>query len=421
MLAGLALAAAGLGVALLISDPAPTHIGDASPRPETGGLLFPDVPGKPPPGEAYEGPLSEDWNPLRVALLGAGLLLAGIAVQQRFKSCRWDLESRLETAALLTFAGVAGLLAYLGMARAWDSGHLFLITLIGVCLAAALLVMLPSAPRKILLSLWIVYHFGGIFVATTNQDPTGSQAPWMANKLWEYVYRPYLGFLWMNNAYHFYSPNPGPPELMWFRIEYSDEQVRWVNLPERDKSPVPLHYTRMIAMATSTSNPPMPLNLVPDLAVKQMRRNAAGRIKGIPELKPTDLLPFQYQEPNFLGKVYASSYIRHIAHAYPHPDGKPEATVKAVKLYRVVHDMLSPQQLADGESPLDLRLYRPYFLGEFKPDGSFTEDGAHDPFLYWLLPMDYDPSRPPGQELINSLDIHAGRKSPRFPVEALPK
>jgi hypothetical protein len=421
MIAGLVVLLAGLVLAKLTFDPAPTFGGDNTPVPIAGGIIFP--PTEPPPGYTdYPGVLGVQWNPLRVILLGVGLLVCGVAVYRRLRTCTWQLEARVETAALLAVAGVGGLIAYQALSRSWDSGYLFLTAVVAVSLAAAFLVLLPTPARKAVLSVWVVYHFLGILVATTNQDPSNTRAPYVSNKLWEFAYRPYLGFLYMNNAYHFYSPDPGPPDLLWFRVQYADGKIRWVNMPERDKSPVPLHYTRLIAMGNSISAA-VPINMKDNKEMENRKRDRVrgGMIKGIAPLPEVAPLQLHYQEPNFLGKLYIASYARHIMYAYPHPDGEPAVGVESVKVYHVVHDMLTPAQFVKGESPLNLTLYRPYFFGEFKPDGSFTEDGARDPFLYWLLPIIYEPSPDgSGQRLINSLDIHAGSKNPRMGGEMTP-
>src|SRR5207244_2073818 len=101
----------------------------------------------------------------------------------------------------------------------WDSAALLF--RVGTVLAAvgALVVLLPPFGRKIIASLFILFHFGGILTAVTSVSP----APWLSTQIWTTVYRPYLFFLWMNNAYHFYSPEPGPANLMWFCIEYESD------------------------------------------------------------------------------------------------------------------------------------------------------------------------------------------------------
>src|SRR5438045_224861 len=84
----------------------------------------------------------------------------------------------------------------------------------------AVLVLLPRPARRVVLSLLLLVHFAGILTAVTAVDPQGGSAPWVSRQLFARVYRPYLGFMYLSNAYHFYSPNPGPPTLLWFRIQY---------------------------------------------------------------------------------------------------------------------------------------------------------------------------------------------------------
>ena len=42
------------------------------------------------------------------------------------------------------------------------------------------------------------------------------------------VYRPYLNLLYMTNAYHFYSPDPGTSSVMWFAVYYDDGTFDWI-------------------------------------------------------------------------------------------------------------------------------------------------------------------------------------------------
>src|SRR5262249_41860545 len=133
---------------------------------------------------------------------------------------------------------------------------MFLGALVGVALAGSVLVLLPSLYRRVALSLWIVYHFGGMLTAVTSVDPAPNQAPWVSRQLSAWLYQPYLSFLYLGNAYHFYSPDPGPPTLLWFRIRYADGQCTEVKIPDREQSPVGLHYQRMLAL-TEHINIPM--------------------------------------------------------------------------------------------------------------------------------------------------------------------
>src|SRR5262249_17973947 len=87
-------------------------------------------------------------------------------------------------------------------------------------------------------------------------------------------YRPYLEFMYLNNAYHFYAPEPGPSRFLWFRVIYHDRddpdkeslQGAWLKVPNMDETNQPLHsaaleYQRYLAMtegiAFTESPPPM--------------------------------------------------------------------------------------------------------------------------------------------------------------------
>ncbi len=74
--------------------------------------------------------------------------------------------------------------------------------------------------------------------AVTAVEPPGADGSLAFRWLWGKVYRPYLQFFYLNNAYHFYSPEPGPPVLVWFRIDYTDNKSMWYRIPnDEDKVP----------------------------------------------------------------------------------------------------------------------------------------------------------------------------------------
>jgi hypothetical protein len=384
-----------------------------------------------------------EWTALRVLLIGAGVLTAGAAVARRLQSAGQELEERVESAALLALAAFVALLAYLGMDKDWDSGQMFLGALVAVALGGSALVVLPSLIRRAVLSLLLVVHFGGMLTAVTAVDPPRSQAPWVSMQLWARLYRPYLGFMYLANAYHFYSPDPGPPTLVWFHVRYADDSYRWVKIPTREESPVGMHYQRMLALTEST-NSPLPgaptqemLNMLRDQGQvierdsweEILHRRQLGATIPLFGPDPIQIVPdlpmdVQYREPQDLAKVLIASYARHVALTYPHPEGKPSVNVTSVKVYRVTHNIISPAELGKGLSPLELHRYWPYFQGEFDPSGKLLN--PRDPFLYWYLPIAYVPpnypapgtgiraSVPPprdwqqkGWRLLNCLEIHA--------------
>jgi hypothetical protein len=381
-------------------------------------------------------------------VLLAGVFLAGVAVHSRLKEASWDLDERVESAGVVAVAAFSALLAYFGVHPDWDSGHLFFGALFLVGLGGSVLIVLPSLARRIALSLIVVFHFGGMLTAVTSVDPPNGQGPWVAKQLWTRVYRPYLEFLYMTNAYHFYSPNPGPPSLLWFAVHYSDGTYQWVKFPDRANSPVGMHYQRMLAMPEHTFMPnPIPLPSNAQRAEYQMRtgkefkgrtqediyraREAASEhllFKEVPGFKGPGRIPKilsypavgqQYLEPAEASKKAIASMAKHILWDAPRKEG---AEPVSVKVYRITHNILGPDQFAQGVSPLEKYLYIPYFFGEYDRQGQLKD--AEDPFLWWYIPIipvprDFDAAKaatmgymapwppPPGAKVYDCLEMHA--------------
>jgi hypothetical protein len=227
-----------------------------------------------------------------------------------------------------------------------------------------------------------------------------------------------LQSLYLINAYHFYSPDPGPANLLWFCVRYEDDSLRWLKIPNRSESPVPMHYQRMLALTESTNyiNPRLPLTeeeikleinklrgtmpIPRSLQSIEFRRRDAGS-KFLPDPIPSLPLPMamQFREPQAYARTMLSSYARYVAHHFPH-ELDPSVPVKSLKIYRVMHAIVTPAELAEGRSPLDPRQYGAFFQGEFDPEGNMIS--PDDPFLYWMLPMIYvpkDPNVPLGTDL----------------------
>jgi len=294
----------------------------------------------------------------------------------------------------------------------WNSAALLFWIAAILAAVSAFIVLLPSIGRRILVSLIILFHFGGILTAVTSVTP----APWISTQLWTTVYRPYLYFMWLNNAYHFYSPQPGPANQLWFCIEYESDQdgtrnFRWVMIPDWDGEGRPVNpdrswvfsgteYTRRLSLAEYTASsrgPPWNLYQLLD------RRLRAGQMDLIPPFDPR-LLPYdqQYQQPNDVCKRWIHTYVRHVAATYKHQN-KPERAVLTVKFYRDLHQILEPRQVMEGVHPNDTSLHYPFYCGEFDKDGKFMErcvkiwidsegyfqSEIRDPYLYWVIPAKY--------------------------------
>jgi hypothetical protein len=337
--------------------------------------------------------------PIRALLLLAGLVMAGSAVVKAVRRRTEDLDNRLEVSSQIAIASLVPLGAFLGIDWEWDSARMVLIALIGVALFGALLVLLPSQARRFLISLLILYHFGGIFTAVLSVKPPNAPPMWLANQLWVHVYQPYVQFLYVNNAYHFYSPDPGPPTMLWAHLKYADGTTEWTKFPDRQNSPVPMHYQRMLAMTESTNN----VAVLPDVLfqLRQKHREDAMTAHKLQIPPHPFVLPnLQLQVPNEYSKVMVASYARHLARENPWKNSPGNKLVR-LRLYRVKHEIISPYDVATGHSPLEKKHYLAYYQGQFDSEGRMQFDDVvepktqqvvkfGDPFLYWLIPIMQD-------------------------------
>lgn len=353
-------------------------------------------------------------------LIFAGLLASGAAVAVRPRS-----------AVILALAAFSGFLACCGLAplsvlgqhllgrrmevQPWDSAQLLVSVLSAVAAFAAVVVLLPRMVQRSIVSLIIVLHFFGILTAVSSVPPT----PAIMNWAWTYFYRPYLQFMYLNNAYHFYSPEPGPGVMIWFYTRYQDGSGEWYIIPNRSQNPLAQEYQRRLSLAESTNQL---LSPAPVSAECLESRRLAGQLDGIP-LYPTMDLSMQHREPTPYSNEMVITYARFIAHLEARETGK---AVRSVKVYRVIHNLPQPKEIADGVDPTEKNFYYPYFQGEFTPEGKLMN--PQDPYLYWLIPIvkTYDPAgfragklRParPDEEahlkLLDLLEVHAELPSRR--------
>ncbi len=339
----------------------------------------------------------------------------------------------------------------------WDSMGLLLLVMAFVALTGGILIVLPLKWRKFVGSLMILYHFGGICTAATAVPALG-HVPWLPTQIWTHFYRPYLYFMYLNNAYHFYSPEPGPPTLIWFRIEYEGEaKPRWVRISERKDYITRLQYQRFLAMTESVSVYSKTDKVPPDKLTKLYERRYAidnpggrGRDWWRTDERPRKIKPYpgldlsvQYRQINQMARLYLRGYVQHVARYYPSLTN-PNAKVKRIQVYELIHNIMSAAQFAEGYDPLDPAMYRVYYLGPYTEQGELIRpkiseaaprhlglisyqvlDGRGNPrlqveevqdlYLYWMLPIyreprvpNPNPKDPKDWRLIDSLQLHTG-------------
>jgi hypothetical protein len=356
----------------------------------------------------------------------AGVLVAFYFLQRR--QAGLPISTEAESAVLLLAAAVTAFLAcwalYVNQEQAadWESSRFFLAVLAGVAFLAAPLMLLPKWARQLAISFLIVYHFAGIVSAAMSPEP----APWIVHQVYGRLFRPYLEFMYLTNAYHFYAPEPGANSYVWARIEYvekvngkEEHYWRWVKAPRLDKNGRPdyttaVAYQRRIAMLDNVRgwDTPPPIYVTdkkgrvtydpiyyyrllnspspPEAVIGKMSRRPTFIVPLHPEV------PFllQYQPLNRFGQQMVSAFAQHLC-SLPHPE-HPEAKAVSVKIYRVVHNIPSSGLIAGGLDPAHPVTFWPYYQGKYDPKGNlldapkFAADGtlvSGDPFLYWLLPI----------------------------------
>jgi hypothetical protein len=364
--------------------------------------------------------------PWRFLLVVLGLLAAGVGVSGRLHAFREPLAERLSAAYAVLAAALVVLLASQALAPAWDTLRLLLYVGLGVALAGAVLLVLPRGWRMLAVSLVAVFHFAGILTAVLSIPP-----PFLVNQLWTRLFRYHLEFAYLNNAYHFYSPEPGPASLLWFRVEYDDGSYYWHKMPEREDYATRLGYQRGLSLTELASITPSPGPVLNAEEYLLARRQAGSHYQAKKNYEPEKIplangyefpLAVQRREIAPRCKEALQSYVRYVARKHPHPD--PAVGVRNVKIYRIEHTIAGPADLRAGMDPLDPRYHRPYYHGTFRPDGQLlNKDGRpldpakmpyEDPFLYWYLPIlenaRLDPPLPDREPLglIDCLHVHAG-------------
>jgi len=399
---------------------------------------------------------------LRMLLMLASLMAASGAVWWRLSSADSnDFEEQSKTGILIALASGSVLAAWVAMPSEADSLRMALLVLWVVTLVAVPLILLPRLARRLVFSLLVVYPFCGIVTATTAVPLPNNSMPWLPTLVWNHVYRHYLTFAYFNNAYHFYSPEPGPPTLVWFQVIFEDdnkkEHTYWKRLVRREDFPTRQQYQRFLSLTESVNQPMQPpaakfatlSNRRGEMAVRPRKYKNSDRTH--PPIKVPEQVPIQnqYREPSELARRYLESYAAYVIRTTQHPEN-PDWKVKSVRVYRITHDLINPGQMVNGLQPTDPTLFYAYYYGEYEykwsekqkkmvaelkgspfeeerdkiffmdllPNGKMIQrdEPVRDPMLYWLLPIMRFPKPGHGEttrwwedyDLYDGLSIHAG-------------
>ena len=353
----------------------------------------------------------------RMLLVLAGAVTAGGAV-----SLRPDLWK-----AWAVGAGAA-LLAVAGTPAHWDTFRLLFGVLTAVALVGTAFRLVPLRYRLAAVTAILLFHFAGIVLATTT-PPTGNYpAPWVTEQAFVRVFNPYLQFIYMRNAYHFYSPEPGAASVLVFLLKTETGRdaatgekqytTKWVVLPKRPgdvKDPLGLTYYRRLSITEQLARgtPGLRANTFEAREMIARRQLALG---SIPK-HPTDPEEIQFQLPQAeVARFVLPSYASHVI--LENTPDTATAGKTTVKVYRMQHNTMSVDDFTNwrkrpnaNTSPYHPTTYRPFFLGEYDVHGNLMN--PQERMLYWLVPIISRPMGvpPPGsthkRDYVDFMSIHA--------------
>jgi hypothetical protein len=383
------------------------------------------------------------WYPGVIFLIGLTAAPPALLAARRCLAARSEHE-RLSAdeevgVAFITGAGVCAL-GWLALYvpeqwDSWSSMRLFLRALGAVCMFAATVVVISPLARRLALSVLFLLHFAAISTACLAAPP----APWVIAQVWTRLSRPYLEFMYLNNAYHFYAPEPGPSSYLWFRVIFETPEGRdqglWYKVPELSEDgfirhPVALEYHRYLVMNESIGayRAPPPENYFDDKKKEwAWTPFYANRLTLVPQPGdgPVKTITIGKQElshlriplngyippmqqiwiPSESSHQMLSSNARFVARKFAtHPS--EGWTFKSVKVYRVVHWIPPVLWFENGIPPTDPELYRPFYAGQFNKHGHLIED--QDPYRYWLITSIRQNPNNPDSGIYDFCRLHAG-------------
>lgn len=347
-------------------------------------------------------------NTVRLLLVFAGAIIAGSAISMR-PDLWWAWG----------FGALAAILATVGLPSHWDSFQLLFAVIAGVAAAGSLFSLLPPGWRYVGASLLLLYHFSGIFFATT-APPT---SPWLTDQMFRRVYNPYLQFVYLRNAYHFYSPEPGPASVIVFFLktetgydpitEKKQYKTQWLAQPTRPanvRDPMGLGYYRILSLNEQLARGSLSLVVGAEQFEKSGMKQRRINKSNVFPFNPVEPLALQYKLPSpEVTRYLLPSYSSHVI-LNNTPDQETAART-TVKVYRLEHRDLVPAQLVRHESPYHPSTYRPYFLGEFNVWGKLIN--PQEEMLYWMVPIvprtpvPNDPDDPFKKDYLDYLSVHA--------------
>lgn len=220
----------------------------------------------------------------------------------------------------------------------------------------------PAAPRrgpapglKLVVSLVVLVHLAALFSCVL-----AGGGPFAMKQVCV-LFRPYLRFMWLDNAYRFYAPEPGPTEVLWYYLKYEDGSGRWYQVPRREDFTLRMPFQRYMSIAllasSLTDSQAIPLKDDPEARALALAQNRV-KVKTVLDAR---------------GLIYFRSYARHIArtHAtHPHTG----ARLLAMDVYRAIYYIRSPYQIRQNMDMYDPRLVGVIYYDTFDTAGNLVDE-----------------------------------------------
>jgi hypothetical protein len=177
------------------------------------------------------------------------------------------------------------------------------------------------------------------------------------------VFRPYLKFMWLDNAYRFYAPEPGATEVIWFYLRYQDGSARWYQVPRREDFTLRMPFQRYMSVALHAT-------MKTESKVVPFKEDASALTVALRENRPK--LKYVLDST---GLIYFQSYVRHVARKHAaHP--ATHAPLAAVDVYRVTYELRGPFDVRQNIDMYDPRLVTVHAFGSFDPGGTLIDESG---------------------------------------------
>lgn len=197
----------------------------------------------------------------------------------------------------------------------------------------------PPRPRwQLAMSVLLILHFLAIGAVVTGSG-SGRYSPAPPAAQANQMVTPYLQFLFLDNPYRFYSPNPGNPPVLWIRACYSDRSTRLVEWP-------------------SLANPSKERNFSRALNTAAFVCHSVPTVSGTPA-----------ESLGSRGETILASYARRISkHGLSELEVNRGKRIEEIEFYSALHRVQSPQE-ARTEPAFELSRCDVKFLGTYASDG----------------------------------------------------